>query len=609
MTAALTPGCRSARRGAAGPDRVPHPAVLRRRRPRDHRRRVRRPGRRAGRPSRTAHPELARPDSPIRRGRRGAVAAVRRGPAPHADDVARQDDQLRGAAGLGQADGPLHLRRGGLHLRAQDRRAGHEPAVRGRPADAGPPPAATARSARTSRPTCAPSRPSPSELAGAGARRGRGAGRDLHADPGLRGAQPTPGGDGGPDVHQPPQRRRPGRCARRTRPSRPAGSWGSGPTSWGRSRAARSFAEHTPDPRVDARGGLPGQSQHRAGARPRRGRRVLPDTGSTGATPCLRDRRHGGQGRRPGPAPRAGRHVEGAPVGHRLQVPARGEDHPAQGDHGLDRPDRQGHALRHARAGRGGRRQGRRWPPCTTRTRCASRTSARATPWWCAGPATSSPRCGARCCPCARPDSEPWTFPTDCPVCGEPLVRLEGESDTFCVNVDCPGQQVQRISHFASRGAMDIEHLGERTVYQFCQAGLLHDVADIYDLDYDRIAPFEGWGETSVANLQPGHRGVQVPPAGQPAGRAVDPPSGRRPAAGCWPATSGHLDRIMAAPGRRDGRRGGGRAGHRGQRASSSSPCDATAEVVERLRPAGLQLRRARTPPTSRRSWPASRSS
>jgi DNA ligase (NAD+) len=102
-----------------------------------------------------------------------------------------------------------------------------------------------------------------------------------------------------------------------------------------------------------------------------------------------------------------------------------------------------------------------------------------------------------------RPDGlEPWQFPTECPVCGEPLVRLEGESDTFCVNVDCPGQRVQRITHFASRSAMDIEHLGERTVRQFCDAGLIHDVADIYSLDFERVASFEGWGETSVTNLR-----------------------------------------------------------------------------------------------------------
>ena len=96
----------------------------------------------------------------------------------------------------------------------------------------------------------------------------------------------------------------------------------------------------------------------------------------------------------------------------------------------------------------------------------------------------------------------PWRFPEDCPVCGASLVRLEGESDTFCVNADCPGQQVQRIAHFASRGAMDIEHLGERTVAHFCREGLLHDVADIYTLEFDRISGFEGWGETSTANLR-----------------------------------------------------------------------------------------------------------
>ena len=100
------------------------------------------------------------------------------------------------------------------------------------------------------------------------------------------------------------------------------------------------------------------------------------------------------------------------------------------------------------------------------------------------------------------PDLPEWHFPTECPVCGEQLVRLEGESDTFCVNDQCPGQRVQRISHFASRGAMDIEHLGERTVHQFVQAGLLHDVADIYSLDYTKVSEFEGWADISVANLQ-----------------------------------------------------------------------------------------------------------
>ncbi|MGH9122987.1 MAG: NAD-dependent DNA ligase LigA, partial [Acidimicrobiales bacterium] len=101
-----------------------------------------------------------------------------------------------------------------------------------------------------------------------------------------------------------------------------------------------------------------------------------------------------------------------------------------------------------------------------------------------------------------RPEgTEPWKFPTRCPVCGQPLVRLEGEADTYCVNAECPGQRVARISHFASRGAMDIEHLGERSVRQLSQAGLLHDVADIYEMDLSRLLELEGWAPISVGNL------------------------------------------------------------------------------------------------------------
>jgi DNA ligase (NAD+) len=101
-----------------------------------------------------------------------------------------------------------------------------------------------------------------------------------------------------------------------------------------------------------------------------------------------------------------------------------------------------------------------------------------------------------------RPKDLPaWSFPSTCPVCGSPLQRLEGEADTYCINVECTGQQVQRISHFASRGAMDIEGLGERTVSLFCKEGLLADVADIYSLDFLRVQAFEGFGALSVANL------------------------------------------------------------------------------------------------------------
>ena len=101
-----------------------------------------------------------------------------------------------------------------------------------------------------------------------------------------------------------------------------------------------------------------------------------------------------------------------------------------------------------------------------------------------------------------RPPGLPeWHFPDTCPVCGGPLVRTPGESDTFCTNADCPGQRVQRLVHFASRGAMDIEGLGEKRVVQFVDAGLLRDVGDIYSLTEADLAGLEGFADLSVNNL------------------------------------------------------------------------------------------------------------
>jgi DNA ligase (NAD+) len=94
-----------------------------------------------------------------------------------------------------------------------------------------------------------------------------------------------------------------------------------------------------------------------------------------------------------------------------------------------------------------------------------------------------------------------WKFPTRCPVCDQPLVRLEGEADTRCVNVDCPAQRVQRIVFFAGRSAMDIEGLGEERVAQFVEAGLLSDAADVYALTVDRLVPLDRIGERSAQLL------------------------------------------------------------------------------------------------------------
>ena len=99
------------------------------------------------------------------------------------------------------------------------------------------------------------------------------------------------------------------------------------------------------------------------------------------------------------------------------------------------------------------------------------------------------------------PGLEPWVFPTICPACQGPLVRLENESDTFCTNVDCPSQRAGRIQHFASRGAMDIEGFGEQRAYQFTGQGILGDIGDIYSLTPAQIAEVEGFGEISINNL------------------------------------------------------------------------------------------------------------
>ena len=97
-----------------------------------------------------------------------------------------------------------------------------------------------------------------------------------------------------------------------------------------------------------------------------------------------------------------------------------------------------------------------------------------------------------------------WKFPTSCPSCGEPLTRLPGESDTFCTNIDCPQQRVQRIAHYASRGAMDIEGLGEERVIQLVSAGLVNDPADLYRLTTEELVALERFATISANNLVAG---------------------------------------------------------------------------------------------------------
>ena len=92
-----------------------------------------------------------------------------------------------------------------------------------------------------------------------------------------------------------------------------------------------------------------------------------------------------------------------------------------------------------------------------------------------------------------------WKFPKQCPACGQPLVRVEGEAATNCVNVDCPNQRWGRIVHFAA--AMEIDGLGEERVRQFIDAGLLADAGDLYSLTVEKLVPLERIGERSAQLL------------------------------------------------------------------------------------------------------------
>jgi DNA ligase (NAD+) len=98
--------------------------------------------------------------------------------------------------------------------------------------------------------------------------------------------------------------------------------------------------------------------------------------------------------------------------------------------------------------------------------------------------------------------TEPWQFPRTCPCpLRSELVRLPGEADTRCVEPDCPYQRDQRIIYFASRSAMDIEGLGERTVFQLSDAGLVRDPADLYSLTVDDLLTLEGFAQVSAEKL------------------------------------------------------------------------------------------------------------
>jgi DNA ligase (NAD+) len=98
-------------------------------------------------------------------------------------------------------------------------------------------------------------------------------------------------------------------------------------------------------------------------------------------------------------------------------------------------------------------------------------------------------------------DETVYEPPKLCPSCGEPVVNPEGEVAWYCVNNACPAQLVRNLEHFVSRGAMDIVGLGINIVQQLVDAGLVHDLADLYHLTRESLLELEGFGEKKADNL------------------------------------------------------------------------------------------------------------
>ena len=105
------------------------------------------------------------------------------------------------------------------------------------------------------------------------------------------------------------------------------------------------------------------------------------------------------------------------------------------------------------------------------------------------------------------PGTEPFAFPRACPVCGAAAVRLEGEVVVRCSNAACPARLKEALFHFGSRGAMDIEHLGEAVIEQLVDRGLVRDFADLYRLTVPSLVELERLADKSATNLVAAIRG------------------------------------------------------------------------------------------------------
>ncbi|TFG14610.1 NAD-dependent DNA ligase LigA [Candidatus Thorarchaeota archaeon] len=98
-------------------------------------------------------------------------------------------------------------------------------------------------------------------------------------------------------------------------------------------------------------------------------------------------------------------------------------------------------------------------------------------------------------------NEKPFNFPEQCPVCGASIIMSEDKKQAHCPNAKCPAQILGRITHFASREAMDIEGLGEKRVQQLIDAGLLSGIGDLYQINKEQLVALERFADKSASNL------------------------------------------------------------------------------------------------------------
>ena len=112
-------------------------------------------------------------------------------------------------------------------------------------------------------------------------------------------------------------------------------------------------------------------------------------------------------------------------------------------------------------------------------------------------------------------EEKPFEMPKQCPVCQTPVIRPEGEAMSYCPNRACPAQIFRLLTHFASRGAMDIEGLGESMSQQLLGSGLVRDIGDVYSLTREKLVTLERMGEKSADNLLAGIEASKQRPLGR----------------------------------------------------------------------------------------------